>query len=78
MDAGRGAVNPVHVDIIKAVSKAIYCPLVVGGGIRSGQQAYDILLAGADMIVVGNRVEEDPNFLSEIQEATKQINAELR
>ena len=78
MDAGSGAVNPVHVDIIKAVSKAIYCPLVVGGGIRSGQQAYDILLAGADMIVVGNRVEEDPSFLSEIQEATKQINAELR
>jgi len=77
MDAGSGAKHPVQAKVISAVSAAINCPIVIGGGIRNGQQAYDAYAAGADLIVVGNKVEEDPLFLTEIKEATMQINAEL-
>ncbi len=75
MDAGSGAANPVPGSIIKAVSSAAKGPLIVGGGIRDGQTAYNAYEAGASMIVVGNKIEENPSFLHEIQEATQDFNA---
>ncbi|MBT3241568.1 MAG: geranylgeranylglyceryl/heptaprenylglyceryl phosphate synthase [Bacteroidetes bacterium] len=77
MDGGSGAHNPIPPAMIEAVAKATHCPLIIGGGIRSGQQAFDAYSAGADLIVVGNRVEEQPSFLSEIKEATNQFNSQL-
>lgn len=64
LDAGSGALNPVSAEMISAVNQQIEdMPLVVGGGIRTPEQAISALDAGADLIVVGNRLEEDPHFL---------------
>lgn len=64
MDAGSGALNPVSPAMIQAVAKQIEdLPLIVGGGIRTPQQASAALDAGADLIVVGNKLEEDPLYL---------------
>jgi heptaprenylglyceryl phosphate synthase len=41
-------------------------PLIVGGGINTVQKAITALEAGADMIVIGNALEKDPDLLIDI------------
>ena len=53
LEAGSGAKNPVSTTIIREVKKNISVPLVVGGGIRTGEQAEEICKAGANVVVVG-------------------------
>lgn len=66
LDAGSGAKVAVSESMISAVKKNIEIPLMVGGGLRtieSVQKAFD---AGADVIVIGTAVEENPDFLASI------------
>lgn len=66
LEAGSGAINPVSSQIIKKISGEIDLPLIVGGGINTPDKARDALVAGADVIVVGNKIEEMPDFIEEI------------
>ena len=68
LDAGSGAINPVSQEMIAAVRKAVDTPIIVGGGINSITKAKDALSAGADVIVVGNGIEENIDLLKEIAE----------
>lgn len=67
LDAGSGAIEPVSPDMIKAVKKNTELPLIVGGGIRTVSEIETALDAGADLIVIGNRIEEDIDFLLDIK-----------
>jgi len=58
LEAGSGANNPVPPEMIRAVKHYTGVPLIVGGGIRSREQALTAASAGADIIVTGNVVEE--------------------
>ncbi|MBS0011395.1 MAG: geranylgeranylglyceryl/heptaprenylglyceryl phosphate synthase [Bacteroidales bacterium] len=65
LEGGSGASHPVPPLMIKAVRDAISLPLIVGGGLRKAEdisKAYD---AGADMIVLGNGIEDRPDLLFE-------------
>lgn len=73
LDAGSGADLPVPSEMISAVAKNISLPLIVGGGIRDPYKAVEQLEAGADMIVVGNRIEENPDSLMELSQAVHGI-----
>ncbi len=66
MDAGSGALKPVSPESIKAVSNLTGAPVFVGGGIRSLAQLHEAWRAGADVAVVGNLLEEHPEYLNEI------------
>lgn len=68
IDAGSGAEKEISQRMIAAVRKSISVPLIVGGGIDSAPKAIAALEAGADMIVVGNALEKDPNLLTEVSE----------
>jgi phosphoglycerol geranylgeranyltransferase len=68
IDAGSGAEKEISPKMIAAVRKAINVPLIVGGGINTAQKAITALEAGADLIVIGNALEKDPNLLTEISE----------
>ncbi len=59
LEAGSGAPEPVPVKLISGVSQAIDIPLIVGGGIRTPEQAAEAVKAGADIIVTGTVVEEE-------------------
>ena len=59
LEAGSGAKNPVPVDMIKAIRNEIDIPLIVGGGLRTPEQVNAAWNAGADMVVVGNALEND-------------------
>lgn len=71
MDAGSGASKPISTEMIKAVKSNISIPLVIGGGIKTPQQAKEIADAGADIVVVGNIIEKNPELLKEIVGALK-------
>lgn len=69
MDAGSGAMNAVSTSMIEAVSGATNIPLIVGGGIRTPEKAAENVLAGADVIVVGDAIEKDPQLIMDISAA---------
>jgi putative glycerol-1-phosphate prenyltransferase len=75
MDAGSGAAQPITESMIKRVKGAISIPLVVGGGIRTPDQAVKACKAGADVIVVGNAVEKDIELIREIAAAVHSVKA---
>ncbi|MDN5203956.1 geranylgeranylglyceryl/heptaprenylglyceryl phosphate synthase [Fulvivirgaceae bacterium BMA10] len=77
LDAGSGARNPVSPKMISRVNKSIKAPLIVGGGIDSKEKAQNILAAGADVIVVGNGIEKNPDVLIDISEKVNQVNESL-
>lgn len=69
MDAGSGAKNPISESMINTVSSAINIPLIVGGGISTPEKAAANAKAGADVIVVGNAIEKDPQLIIDISKA---------
>lgn len=66
LEAGSGASNTVSATLIREVKKSISIPLIVGGGIRSAAQAEEVCNAGADVVVIGNVLEKEPELLMEI------------
>lgn len=74
LDAGSGARRPVSTEMIAAVRAVVDTPLVVGGGINTGEKAYEALKAGADMIVVGNGIEQTPNLLPQLSAVIHEFN----
>ena len=69
MDGGSGAQNPISEEMITEVSKSVDTPLIIGGGISSGEKAAANCKAGADIIVVGNAIEKNENLITEIANA---------
>ena len=57
LEGGSGAKDPVPPEMIRMVKQAINIPLIVGGGIRTREQALTAASAGADIIVTGNVIE---------------------
>ena len=77
LDAGSGALNPVSKKVISKVRKSIDVPLIVGGGTRNAHDAKDALDAGADLIVVGNILEQNNNALIDIAEVIHQAKSKM-
>jgi len=65
LEAGSGAANPVPVNLIKAVRENVSVPMIVGGGIKNSKEVEDIFNAGADLIILGNGCEKNPELLIE-------------
>jgi phosphoglycerol geranylgeranyltransferase len=57
LEGGSGAKNPVPPEMIREVKHSVDIPLIVGGGIRTKEQALAAASAGADVIVTGNIIE---------------------
>lgn len=53
------------IEVIKAVNKVTFIPLTVGGGIRSLDEMYDLLHAGADKISLNSAAIKNPNLIAE-------------
>ena len=74
MDAGSGAARTIPEDMITFVKGSIEVPLIVGGGIRTTDKLKSIIQAGADITVVGNRFEEEPELIFEFAEIVQNFN----
>lgn len=74
VDTGSGAPLPVAPAIIQAIRHATQLPMIVGGGIRNAEAAQVAWQSGADIVVVGNALEEDPSFAEALGLACRQFN----
>jgi phosphoglycerol geranylgeranyltransferase len=66
LEAGSGADRRVSERVVTEVKKNITIPLMVGGGIRTPEDVLNLYKAGADIIVVGSAVEENPEILEKM------------
>ncbi len=62
LEAGSGAQLSVPEEMISAVTEHVEIPVLVGGGIRTPEEAAAKVRAGADFVVVGNFFEEHGNL----------------
>ncbi len=74
MDAGSGALQTIPEKMIAFVKGSIDIPLIIGGGIRTPEKAQSILEAGADIIVIGNLFEENPELIYKFTETVALFN----
>ncbi len=72
MDGGSGAQNPISQEIIQEVASNVELPLIIGGGINTPEKVELAYKSGADIVVVGNKIEQDPSF---VETLTKNIGA---
>jgi len=73
LDCGSGANQTVAVKMIQQV-KSIGLPLIVGGGIRTIEKIQELHTAGANVVVIGNKIEEDIDFLLDLANLQKEKN----
>ncbi len=67
LDAGSGAKNHVPSKVIHDVAN-LQIPVIVGGGIRQIDEIEELHEAGANIVVIGNKLEENIDFLLDIKE----------
>jgi len=58
LEAGSGAPEHVPAEMVKAVSRYVSIPVIVGGGIREPGQARELVAAGASLVVTGDAIEK--------------------
>ena len=73
LEAGSGAKQSVPQSMVKMVKNSTNVTLIVGGGIKDGKQAREIVDAGAQIIVTGTVAEE-----SKIKEKLAEIVTHIR
>lgn len=76
-DTGSGANKSVSNKMIYMLKKTVNLPIIVGGGVRTAHQAQEIWEAGADVLVVGNAIEENPDFIDELFEKKEILNEKV-
>jgi phosphoglycerol geranylgeranyltransferase len=74
LDAGSGALNQVSAQMIEAVASSVVAPIIVGGGISSVQNAMSSWQAGADIVVIGNGIEQDNSLMADVARNLKEYN----
>ena len=73
LEAGSGADSHIPLDFIMKVKKATNLMVIVGGGIRTAEDAREVRDAGADIIITGTVVEETDDAYKKIKELTDAI-----
>ncbi len=61
LEAGSGAKKSVPNEMIREVKNNVDIPIIVGGGIRTPQEAEEKVKSGADFIVTGTVIENNDN-----------------
>lgn len=78
-DSGSGAPSPAPRTIISAVKSAIGdVPYIYGGGIRTPEQAAEVVGAGADVIQIGAAFEHASDPKDYVQKIVRAIRAEAK
>lgn len=73
LEAGSGADDHVPVEMIATVKAYTDIPVIVGGGIRTPEDAAEVSKAGADIIVTGTVVEEVDGVEAKVREITSAL-----
>lgn len=71
LEGGSGAREHVPEEMIRAVRKDVDIPIIVGGGLRTAEDIREVCDAGADIVVVGTAIENNPQLLRAISAETR-------
>ncbi len=71
LEAGSGAINPVSTNIVSTLREVYEYPIIVGGGIMKTETMYKLYDNGADLLVFGNSIEENPKKINEFVTAAR-------
>ncbi|PCJ65971.1 MAG: geranylgeranylglyceryl/heptaprenylglyceryl phosphate synthase [Bacteroidetes bacterium] len=74
LDCGSGADMYASPKLVGAVKNEVNIPVIVGGGIKTQEDAETVFRSGADVVVVGNKLEENPEFLTQLVKAKESYN----
>ena len=74
LESGSGAARTVGIEMIEAIRKNISIPLIVGGGIKSKEDARQIYKAGADLLVIGTAAEKSPEIIKDFFQLREELN----
>jgi phosphoglycerol geranylgeranyltransferase len=58
LESGGGASSPAPPEMVAAVKKTIDVPLIVAGGVRTPEFAFQTVKAGADVVHIGSAIEK--------------------
>ncbi|MBI1971677.1 MAG: geranylgeranylglyceryl/heptaprenylglyceryl phosphate synthase [Candidatus Aenigmarchaeota archaeon] len=77
-DSGSGAPEPAPLELIAAVKSVLTVPYFYAGGVKTPEQAYSTIKAGADGIHVGTAIEtgNSENKLKALAQAVKKAGKE--
>jgi imidazole glycerol-phosphate synthase subunit HisF len=58
--------EPINTEIITDIANECFMPLTIGGGIKTLEDVYTVLNAGADKIAINSKAITNPSFIREI------------
>ena len=61
--------RPILLEVVRKTAEEVFLPLTVGGGIRSVENARELLRAGADKVSLNTAAVERPDLITEVAEA---------
>jgi len=71
LESGSGAKLSPPTELIRGIKQYVQLPLIVGGGIKSPDDAHDKVVAGANLVVIGQKLQEDHTLTAEFANAIK-------
>ena len=72
LECGSGAKNRIPNEALKAVSSEIDIDVVVGGGVRTPEDAGQLVNSGASFVVIGSAIEDSNELISDFASAIHQ------
>ncbi len=66
LEAGSGAKTPINKEIVE-IAQSIFPFVIAGGGIRTIEKIRELHTAGANLVVIGNHLEENPTFINDLK-----------
>lgn len=73
LESGSGAPAPVPVSTVSAIRKNCSLNIVIAGGVKTPQQARDLIDAGANCIHIGTKIEEASDPLDRVKKFSRII-----
>jgi len=58
--------RPILIEVVRRVADSVFLPFTVGGGVRSVQDADELLRAGADKVAVNTAAVADPGLIERL------------
>ncbi len=73
LESGSGAPAPVPLPILSAIRQTCDINIVIAGGVKTPDQARELIKGGANCIHIGTKIEEDKNPLDKVKRFAKAI-----